>query len=157
MTKADSVHSTPRRTASKARPKSAVSKVLKSGFDLVPTRKPRGKLATMSGLAKFDFKPWKREPNMEEGELVPSNEMLTRLGVSCRMAYGIMLLTREHLIAAHGKIDHGDVDKMMADLTDAAERLKGIAYMVETAYLRVLVSSAAAYKQGVKFKGVGMV
>jgi hypothetical protein len=42
----------------------------------------------------------------------------------------------------------------MADLFDTAERLKGIAYMVEMTYLRILASSAAAYEQGVKFKGV---
>jgi hypothetical protein len=154
MAKATRVHSTPRRTASKARLKSAVSKVLKSGLDLVPTRKPRGKPATMSGLAKLDFKPWKREPDMREGELAPSNEFITSLGTSGRMAYAIMLLTREHLIALHGKVDHGDVDKMMADLTDTAERLKEIAHMVEVAHLRVLASLAAAYKRGVKFKGV---
>jgi hypothetical protein len=127
---------------------------LKSGLDLVPTRKTRGKPATISGIAKIDFKPWKREPHMREGELVPSNEFLTSLGTPCRMAYAIMLLTREHLIASHGRLDHGIVDQMMTDLTDAAERLKEIAHMVEAAYLRVLASSAAAYKQGVKFKGV---
>jgi hypothetical protein len=70
------------------------------------------------------------------------------------MAYAIMLLTREDLIASHGKLDQAIVDKMMAELTDAAEHLKGIAHMVETAYIRTLASAAAAYKQGVKFKGV---
>jgi hypothetical protein len=45
MAKADSVHSTPRRTASKIKAKlSATSKVKKSGLDLVPTRTSRGKL-----------------------------------------------------------------------------------------------------------------
>ena len=46
MAKADRVHSTPRRTASKIKPKkSAVSLVEMSGLDLVPTRKSRGKPA----------------------------------------------------------------------------------------------------------------
>ena len=88
------------------RPKSAVSRVLKSGFDLVPTKKSRGKPATVSGMAKIDFKPWKRLPDMKEGELAPSNEMLTSLGFPCRMAFAIMLLTREQLIASHGKLSH---------------------------------------------------
>jgi hypothetical protein len=101
MAKAKRVHSTPRRTASKTKPKSAVSRVVKSGVDLVPTKKSRGKFGTMSDYAKIDFKPWKREPGMKEGGLIPSNELLTRLGVSCRLAYGIMMLTREKLIASH--------------------------------------------------------
>jgi hypothetical protein len=41
MAKAKRVHSTPRRTASKTKPKSAITRVLKSGYDLVPTT-PRG-------------------------------------------------------------------------------------------------------------------
>jgi hypothetical protein len=36
----------------------------------------------------------------------------------------------------------------------ATERFKELAFMIDQAYLRVLVSAAAAYKQGVKFKGV---
>ena len=48
---------------------------------------------------------------MDEGELVPSNAFLISLGLPCRMAYAIMLLTREDLIASHGKLDHAVVDK----------------------------------------------
>ena len=105
------VHSTQRATASKTKPKSAVTRVVKSGFDLVPTKKFRGKRATISDYAKVDFKPWKRLPDMDEGELVPSNAFLISLGLPCRMAYAIMLLTREDLIASHGKLDHAVVDK----------------------------------------------
>jgi hypothetical protein len=108
----------------------------------------------MSDYAKVDFKPWKRLPDMKEEELAPSNEFLISLGLPCRMAYAIMLLTREDLIASHGKLDHAVVDKMMAELLNAGERLKEIAHMAEAAYVRVLASAAAAYKQGVKFKGV---
>jgi hypothetical protein len=53
MTKAKRVHSTPRRTASKTKPKSAVSSVEKSGFDLVPAKKFRGKRATSMPSPKF--------------------------------------------------------------------------------------------------------
>jgi hypothetical protein len=154
MAKATRVHSTPRRTASKARPKSAVSRVPKSGFDLVPTRKTRVTPATISGIAKIDWKPWKRLPDMRPTELMPSCETTDNIGVGCRLAYGVMLMTRKRLIDMHGSVDHEHVDQMMAELCGTAEWLKATAYMVEVAYLRVLASSAAAYKQGVKFKGV---
>jgi hypothetical protein len=154
MAQANRVHSTPRRTASKTKPKSAITRVVKSGLELVPTKKTRGKLATMSDYAKAEFKPWKREPGMGKDELLPSDEALTSFGVSCRIAYAIMLRSREELIASHGKIDHADVDKMMANLSDATERFKELAFMIDQAYHRVLASAAAALKQGVKFKGV---
>src|ERR1700688_4477963 len=129
MAKANRVHSTPRRTASKTKPKSAITRVVKSGLDLVPSQKFRGKRATMSDYAKIDFKPWKREPGMGKTELFPSDEALTSLGVSSRIAHATMLMTREDLIAMHGKLDHAHVDKMMANLADATERLKEIAHM----------------------------
>jgi hypothetical protein len=154
MPKAKIVPSTERRTASKTKPKSAITRVVKSGLDLVPSKKFRGKRATMSDYARIDFKPWKREPDMGKTELFPSDEALTSLGVSGRIAYAIMLKSREDLIASHGKLDHAVVDQMMANLSDATERLKEIAHMVEAAYIRMLASAAAASKQGLKFKGV---
>jgi hypothetical protein len=66
------------------------------------------------------------------------------------LAYGVMLRTRAQLIAMHGNLDHAH----MAGLLETAEWLKATAYMVEMAYLRVLVSAAAAQEKGVKFKGV---
>jgi hypothetical protein len=62
MAKAKSVHSTRRPTASKI---SAVSRVPKSGFDLVPTRKRRGKAAKFRDFAKIDWKPWRRTRDNE--------------------------------------------------------------------------------------------
>jgi hypothetical protein len=76
------------------------------------------------------------------------------LGVTCRMAYAIMLRTREQMIEAHGDLDHAVLDQMMTRLAETGETLKAIAHMVEIADLRFLASLAAAYKQGVKFKGV---
>jgi hypothetical protein len=107
----------------------------------------------MSDYAKADFKPWKREPNMREDELFPSNEKMAELGVTCRLAYGIMLRTREQLIEAHGELDHAAIDQIMTRLAQTGETLKAIAHMVEIADLRFLASAAAAYEQGV-FKGV---
>ena len=155
MTQADRVHSTPRRTASKIKPKkSAISLVEMSGLDLVPTRKRHGKPATMRDYATIDFSPWTREPGMKKNELLPSDETVNRLAVSCRIAYATMLKSREDLIAMHGKANHELVDELMADLADTAERLKELAEMVEGAYARVLASAAAAHTQGIKFKGV---
>jgi hypothetical protein len=155
MTKAKRVRGTPRQTAAKIKAKpSAVSRVQKSGFDLVPTRKRRGKAATMRDVAKIDWKPWRRTPGMRPTELMPSRETTDEIGVGCRFAYGVMLMTRKRLIDMHGSVDHGHVDQMMASLFGTAEWLKATAQMVEMAYLRVLASAAAAHTQGIKFKGV---
>jgi len=151
MTQADSVHSTQRRTASK---NSAVSRVRKSGFDLVPTKKRRGKSAKLRDFAKIDWKPWRRTPGMRPTELMPSPKTTDHIGVGCRLAYGVMLMTRKRLIDMHGSVDHGHVDQMMGHLAEAEEWLKATARMVEMAYLRVLASAAAAHTQGIKFKGV---
>jgi hypothetical protein len=155
MAQADSVHSTPRRTAPKIKAKlSATSKVKKSGLDLVPTRKSRGKLATMRDYAKIDFKPWKRDPGMREGEMIPSHEVISNHGVTCRIAYGLMLITREKLIDMHSRLDHDKVDEIMAHLADTGEFLKATAQMVEIAYQRVLASASAARIRRRPFKGV---
>jgi uncharacterized protein YunC (DUF1805 family) len=152
MAKAKRVHSTPRITASKIKPKkSAVSKVKKSGFDLVPTRKSRSKPATLRDYAKIDFKPWTRGPGMRKGELIPAPEVMANHGVTCRMAYAVMLMTRKDLIAMHGKLDHEKVDQMMGGFAETLEALKSIAHMVEAAYVRVVATASAAHLQnGIK-------
>ena len=155
MTKANRVHSTPRRTASKIKAKlSRVSEVQRCGLDLVPTRKRSGKPATMRDYAKIDFKPWKRDPDMRKGEMIPSHEVISNHGVTCRIAYGLMLLTREKMIDMHSTLDHDKVDEIMAHLVDTGEFLKANAQMVESAYQRVLVSASAARIQRRPFKGV---
>jgi hypothetical protein len=151
MAKAKSVHSTRRPTAPKI---SAVSRVPKSGFDLVPTRKRRGKAAKFRDFAKIDWKPWRRTRDMKPIELKPSREITDHIGVGCRLASGVMLRTRGRLVAIHGEIEHEHVDQMMAHLCETAEWLKATTHMVEAAYVRVLASAAAAHTQGVKFKGV---
>src|SRR5258705_8929559 len=154
MTQAKRVHSTPRRTASKTKRKlSAVSNVKKSGLDLVPTRKSRGKPATMRDYAKIDFKPWKRDPGMKDGEMFPSHDVIAEHGVTCRIAYGLMLMTRHKMIDMHSRIDHDKIDEVMANLVATGEFMKATAQMVESAYQRVLASAAAAHTKGIKFKG----
>ena len=47
--------------------KSAVSKVERIGYDLVPHRKTRGKKATFNNYSKLEWEPWTREPGMRPG------------------------------------------------------------------------------------------
>lgn len=138
------------------KPRSAVFKVKKSGFDLVRSKPHRGckKPASMAQLGKIQWKPWRRTADMEPTELIPSDEQMCNSGVGCRMAYALMLMPRKKLIAMHGNVDHAHVDQLMVGLAETAEWLKAMAYMIDTAYLRVLASAAAAHKQGTKFKGV---
>jgi hypothetical protein len=155
MTKAKRVHSTPRKTAPKIKPKlSAVSRIDKSGFDLVPTRKMTGKRATIKDCAKVNFKPWRRTADMQPTELMPSAEVVNANGVNCRAR---LRCDAEDARPADryawqpGPCAHRQVN---GRALETAEWLKATAYMVEMAYLRVLVSAAAAQEKGVKFKGV---
>ena len=88
---------------------------------------------------------------MRPGELIPSDETLTACAVPSRMAYAVMLQTKEELIKMHGTVDHEHVDQMMAQLTQSAETLKGITCMLETAYLRLLASASAHLVRKGKF------
>jgi hypothetical protein len=151
------VHSTPRKPAPKitaAKTQSAVSQIEKSGLELVPIRKNRGKLATMRDYAKIDFEPWTRRPGMKQGEMIPSHDVISNHGVTCRIAYGLMLLTRDEMIDMHSNLEHDMVDETMARLMDTGEFLKATAQMVETAYVRVLASASAARVRRRPFKGV---
>jgi hypothetical protein len=71
--------------------KSKVSAVRHSGLELVPRAKPKGKLATARDVAKLDWSPWKRDPEMNSGEMFPSRKTTDDLGVTARIAYAIML------------------------------------------------------------------
>jgi hypothetical protein len=145
MPKTTGKHSTPRRGSSKTKLKvSAVSRVIKSGFDLVPTRKSTGKRASISDYANMDFKPWKREPGMRKNELFPSLELIDRHAVACRAAYASMLMSRDEMIASVRRTDQEQLDTIMAIFAEASEFLKTNAFMVESAYMRMLASAAAA-------------
>jgi hypothetical protein len=71
-----------------------------SGLMLVPKRKRRASLASIREYAKADFKPWPREPGES---LFPSNEQMCEAAAAARMAYAIMLKTKEELIEVHRK------------------------------------------------------
>jgi hypothetical protein len=136
---------------------SAVSAVKRSGFELVTTKesgKGNGKLATERDFAKIDWKPWKREKGMKRGGLLPSAGSFERCYVPARFAYATMLMERKDLIEMHGKVDHGYVDKLMANFVETSEWLKGVVRMIDVAYLRTLASGAAFNQKGGKFPGV---
>jgi hypothetical protein len=122
-----------------------------SGFELVAKRPRKGKLATEADIAKLDWKPWKQP---RDGKLIPSDLDFARCGVPARMAFAVMLRTRDDLIGSHSKVEHTIVDKMMANFAETAEWLKSIVAMIDLAYMRVLASAAAYNARGGKFKGV---
>lgn len=133
---------------------SAVAAVKQSGLELVPKSRSRGKRASLRDFAKFDFKPWTRDEGMGPTELIPKDQQLADCGVACRMAYAIMLMPRDELIAMHGKADHNDVDKMMGGMMASAEWMKGVVRMLDLAYVRMLASASAHNVKGGKFPGV---
>jgi hypothetical protein len=126
-----------------------------SGLELVPRKKRRGRLATARDVAKLDWKPWKRSSDMSPTELIPSRKVMDALGLTARIAYSIMLRSRADLIEMHKTIEHEAVDELMGNLAEASEELKGLASMVETAYMRVLASAARHAVNGGKFAGNG--
>ena len=128
--------------------------VVQSGFELVPKRKARGKIATERDFAKADWEPWKRADGMGPTELIPKDASLERCGVACRLAYAIMLMPRDELIAMHGKAEHKVINAMMGNLDETAEWLKGLVAMLDGAYARVLASACAYNVKGGKFPGV---
>ena len=87
-----------------------------------------------------------RDKGIQPGGLIPSNDVLTSYGVGCRMAYAVMLMSRDELIAMHGRVEHKHVDEMMASMMSTAEGLKAIAFMAEAALTRVLAAAAAHEK-----------
>lgn len=131
------------------RVRSAVTKVEKSGLDLVSSRKRRGKLATMRDIAKMNWEPW--EKTERPG---PSAETMDYLGFYSRVSAAIMTQTKAELMEVHAKLEHRAVDKMLAGIFDTAEKLKTLASMAEGAYARVLASASAHYLAGGKVKGV---
>jgi hypothetical protein len=108
---------------------------------------------TLEDYAAIDWKPWTRDPSLGPTGLYPPREATDRHGVNCRLAYALMLRSRDELIASHGELEHELVDKLMANLLETGEWLKAMAEMVESAYARLLASTSAAHLQGVKFKG----
>lgn len=144
-----SVFANSSKTRTSKRIRSAVAGVHKSGLDLVTNRKRQGKLATMRDIAKMDWKPL--EKTERPG---PGAETMDSLGFYSRLSAAIMTQTKAELMEIHAKLEHKEVDKMLAGILDAAEKLKTLASMAEGAYTRVLASASAHYMAGGKIKGV---
>ena len=133
---------------------SAVTQVRHSGFGLVRKRKRRGRLATMRDYARVNFEPWSRDADMHPDELIPSDKTLTRCGIPARLAYAIMLRTKNDLVDMFDKVELEHIDAMMTSLVDSAETLKAVVSILETAYLRVLVAGSASEINKSKIKGL---
>jgi hypothetical protein len=73
------------------------------------------------------------------------------IGVTARIAYGIMLQTRDKLIDMHATLGHDHIDHLMGDLANDAEALKSMVAMMEAAYCRVLAAASAHQLAGGKF------
>jgi hypothetical protein len=159
MTKADRVHSTPRKTASKIvkfpktkrplpadRP-SATARVKRSGYNLVRVDKePAGEPATHEQLAVLEFEPWEGKSEGTEA-LTGENWMQHRISVV--FAHATMFMSKSELIKLHRDVDPDHVDQLMANVFETAEWLKAVAAMMESAEARLIASACAAVDEGV--------
>jgi hypothetical protein len=157
MAKADSVHSTPRRTASKivkfpaqpkrpAKRKSALVGIKRSGLDLVPSKKtPKDKIATQEQCAGMKFRAWKRTETAMNAIGAGWHDR----GIAARFAYATMLMSRKRMIEFHAETDHEQVDQLLASFMNTAEFLKHVVRMMEAAQLRLVATGCAAVEQGV--------
>ena len=123
---------------------SAMSEVARSGFDLTPTRRRKGKLATIARIAKADIEPFKCPPGMGANELVPAPGMIDRLGFCARMAFALMKQSKPEFVALFERMGLEDADQLMTELFRASEDLKSMAHMVEMAQARLIVAASAA-------------
>jgi hypothetical protein len=157
MTKADSVHSTPRITASKivSFPKSkrplpadrplAIALVESSGLRLV-AGKSKGKPATHKQLAALEFEPW---AGKSEGTEALTGENWMQHRISVVFAHATMFMSKRDLINLHRDVDQDHVDQLMANIFETAEWLKAVAFMMEEAQTRLIASACTAVEEGV--------
>lgn len=139
--------------------KSAVESARQSGLELVRKEKVAKKdLATPEQIAALDWKPWKRDKSLGKTGLWPSDKEMVNCAIAARMSYAVMLMEKKALVKMHGKVEHKHLDAMMGQMMDSAEMLKGVASMIEGAYMRVLASASfKALHTRQQFKGVGRV
>jgi len=157
MTQADSVLSTPRKTASKivefpkkpikpAKRKSALVGIKRSGLDLVPsTKTPKDEFATQDQYAKIKFRAWKKTKTAMNALGAGWHDR----GITARFAYATMLMSRKKMVEFHAETDHEQVDQLLASFIDTAEFLKYVVRMMESAQTRLVATGCAAVEQGV--------
>jgi hypothetical protein len=114
------------------------------GFELVKRRKPRGEPATLKDWARVEFTPLAPDKDRNPKETFPPTDAtLLSCGFPARMAYATMLRTKEELIDGFNKLDGEDIDKTLTCMAEAAETLKAIVYVLDSAHTRVLVAASA--------------
>jgi hypothetical protein len=132
--------------------KSALQSIRRSGLELVPRRRRAGKLATERDFAKLDWKPWKHPPDLSPSEPLPSRETMETVSITARIAYSIMLKSREELIEMHKAIEHEAMDELMGKLAQAAEDLRRSRRYAIRTYVHILAAGSKHAVSGGKFK-----
>jgi hypothetical protein len=91
----------------------------------------------------MDFTPWKMDH--VPGQPGPSGKVMNRLGVAARMAAAVVERSKSELISLWRNTAAGDeaVFEMMDSFGEAAEIMKSLAAMAETAQMRLLVAAHA--------------
>src|ERR1700733_2879479 len=113
------------------------TRAFRSDLELVPRRRSgKGKLASVRLLA-VDFKPWRRPG--------PTVELMHGLGMSSRIAAGIVQQPKKVLMKLHEDIGPGQMRQIISSLLDSAERMKFFAHMIEVANDRLAASADAVF------------
>jgi hypothetical protein len=101
----------------------------------------RERLASLKEFAAVEFKPWAPQP---DGKMLPSTEVMNQIGISARLAYAIMLRTKEQLMDMRKEIGDKTLNKLMSGLQADQEIAKELLTLMRTAELRMLSAFAAA-------------
>src|SRR5262249_45812893 len=97
------------------------------------------KLMTLRDYAKVRWEPWQRTPKMHPAELLPRSKQWNDVGITARMAYALMLLSRDQLIESIRDPNNDAVSgQIMERLADVSDKLKGIITMIDAAHARYL-------------------
>ena len=139
----------------KAKRKSAIADVKRSGYELVlsqqvPKEKGKGKRLTDSEVGQVDFKAW--EKHRDDMTAIDGEHWHAR-GVDVRFAHAVMLMSKEGLINLHSDVDQDHVDALVANIFGTAEFLKYISAMMELALHRIIISGCAALDKGIMGDG----
>ena len=93
----------------------------------------------MRDYAAFTFEPWEHD----QPGYSPTAEKMDELGVSARLAYCMMLKSKEELVESYKRMNSAEADMLLRILNDAAEGMKALAEMVEAAHGRFLAAASA--------------
>jgi hypothetical protein len=99
------------------------------------------KLATADDYRNVDWKPWKRPSSLKPGALLPRRSDWDEIGITARMAYAAMLMSREALIKSAIEADDEVMDEILSRLTTSREKLHQIVTMIDCALTRTLAAA----------------